>query len=244
MTASLFQSQNLSKSYAQGGPVLSGLNWQMQAGSFSVLMGRSGAGKSTLLKILTGLEPLSEGTLIFQGQSMQEASETDWALFRRQHIGIVFQDHNLIPYLSLLENVILAGQLAPQKRTVIRERAMSLFIQLEIAELADRLPTEVSGGERQRAAIARALINQPEILVADEPTGSLNASSSQKVMDIFQMLHQQGQSILLATHDLQAALYGTEVWFLQDGQNLLRWEETPNREQADALFQWLSQQGW
>ena len=242
----LIQSKSLAKSYDGSSLILEDLNLRIEQGSFSILMGRSGAGKSTLLNILAGLEKFQSGELLFGGKPMQGASEKDWALFRRTGIGIVFQDHNLIPYLSLMENCLLAGRLGNKKLDSVKIRARALFEELGIHHLADRLPSSVSGGERQRAAIARALINRPPILFADEPTGSLNEAAAKSVMEVFARLHKNGQSILLATHDLKAACYGTEVWFLRDGKTLSHWQadEADHSKKESRLYNWLQTQGW
>ena len=242
----LIQSKALSKSYDGKALILADLNLRMEKGSFSVLMGRSGAGKSTLLNVLAGLENFQSGDLYYGDRPMQAASESAWAKFRRTEIGIVFQDHNLLPYLSLMENCLLAGRLGSDKLEAVKMRAWSLFKELGIEHLADRLPSSVSGGERQRAAIARALINQPQILFADEPTGSLNEGAAKDVMEVFRRLHENGQSILLATHDLKAACYGTEIWFLRDGNTLSNWQlvEAESFEKESHLRDWLKKQGW
>ncbi|MEM6344786.1 MAG: ABC transporter ATP-binding protein [Bacteroidota bacterium] len=246
MSVPLIKTQGLGKTYPPANTILQGLDLEIQPGSYTVLMGRSGAGKSSLLNILMGLEPLSAGQLWYESRPMQGLNEKQWALYRRHNIGIVFQDHNLIPYLSLLENTVLAGLLNQRSQSEVRSRALSLFAELSIEPLADRLPAEVSGGERQRAAIARALINEPSILFADEPTGNLNDEASQAVLQVFAQLHQAGQSIILATHDVKSALEGTEVCFLRDGKNLTRWHKPAGSIEAQSalLYQWLHEQGW
>ena len=246
MQETLIQSIALSKSYDGKNLILEELDLRMEKGSFTILMGRSGAGKSSLLNILAGLEDFQSGELLYGQKPMQAASEKDWALFRRTKIGIVFQDHNLIPYMSLMENCLLAGRLGKEKLELVKMRAHALFEELGINHLAARLPSSVSGGERQRAAIARALINQPHILFADEPTGSLNERAAQDVMQVFQRLYEKGQSILLATHDLKAANYGTEVWFLRDGNTLRHWDAkaVEGAEKESGLYDWLKKEGW
>ena len=169
------------------------------------------------------------------------------ARFRRRHIGFVFQDHNLISDLSLKENILVAGYLVNSDRKVVQARAALLMEQLEIASLARRFPSQVSGGERQRCAIARALINTPKILMADEPTGNLNSSASKKVLSCFEQVHQSGQTVLMVTHDPKSACYGDRVLFLKDGAlvDTLTFDKQKKLvERRGVLLNWLQSLGW
>jgi putative ABC transport system ATP-binding protein len=211
-------------------------------------MGRSGSGKSTLLFLLAGLEKASDGRIWLDSLPIHQRSEKELALLRRKHIGFVFQDHNLIPDLTLLENVLLPGYLMEKGRSGVRQRALTLLAALGIADLADRLPSQVSSGEQQRCAIARALINQPRVLLADEPTGNLNSTASRKVLDCLSQVHQQGQTILMVTHDPRSACQGDRVLFLEDGRivdelPLGTCKESPGEKEA-RLIKWLATRGW
>ncbi|MEM7655981.1 MAG: ABC transporter ATP-binding protein [Bacteroidota bacterium] len=243
----LLRAENLSKSYQVGVPILQDLHWHLPDPSFTILMGTSGAGKSTLLHLIAGLDHSDEGRLWFRDQEVSRYGEAEWAVFRRAWIGMVFQDHNLLPYLTLLQNVTLAGLLQTRNREEVANAAHELFQQLGISGLENRYPSEVSGGQRQRAAIARALINRPPLLIADEPTGSLHSAASLAFLELLQELHAGGQSILMATHDLQAASYGQEVWLLKDGHSLEKWpaqDSVGSQDRAQALYQWLHLHAW
>ncbi len=228
-------------------PILKSLSLSIVAGKFTVLMGASGSGKSTLLHLLGGLDQPSSGHITVLGQRISDYSEMQLAKFRRKHIGFVFQDHNLINQLTLEENIMLAGYLVSKDKKAVRKRAKQLLEQLGIAQLANRLPGEVSGGESQRGAIARALINEPAVLMADEPTGNLNSESSSKVLECFRTLHQSGQSILMVTHDIPSTAYGDEVYYLKDGAIVdhMNFEKVSSfNKKREAITHWLENLGW
>ncbi len=223
------------------------LSIEIDKGTFTVIMGNSGSGKSTLLYLLSGLEQPSTGSIWLNGSTIQNLNENAMTLFRRKHIGFVFQDHNLIANLSLLENILVAGYLVNKDRKVVQARAEMLMEQLEISTLAQRLPSQVSGGERQRCAISRALINNPEILMADEPTGSLNSSASEKVLSCFDEVHRTGQTVLMVTHDPKSACHGDRVLFLKDGMlvdALLFEKQKGLTDRHQILLNWLQSLGW
>ena len=223
------------------------LNIEIEEGSFTIIMGNSGSGKSTLLYLLSGLDQPTEGFIWINNAPIHNLNENAMAQFRRKHIGFVFQDHNLISELNLKDNILLAGYLANRDRKIVRARARLLMEQLEIDSLEQRLPSQVSGGERQRCAIARALINKPNILMADEPTGNLNSSASEKVLSCFKDVNQNGQTILMVTHDPNSACYGDKVLFLKDGQllNSLIFDQNQGMTQRRSiLLNWLQSLGW
>jgi len=246
----IVQTEKVSKyfdSTAPSRPVLNDLDLCIKEGKFTILMGASGSGKSTLLYMLSGLDQASSGRININGTDISEHSESQLAIFRRNHIGFVFQNHNLIEQLTLEENIFLAGYLLKRDKRAVRERAKQLLTQLGIVELAKRLPGEVSGGESQRCAIARALINEPLLLIADEPTGNLNSESSKRVLQCFYQLHQAGKSILMATHDVSSALLGDEIYYLKDGIILdrLNLEHIPEtRSRKETIQRWLEHHGW
>jgi len=210
--------------------------------------GSSGSGKSTLLYLLSGLESISSGQVWFDGDEISLYSEKNLSLLRRSGMGFVFQAFNLVPNLTLLENVLAAGYLTVSAKKDIEARAVQLLEGMGLGKLTGRLPAQVSGGEQQRAATARALINSPRILFADEPTGALNSASGTAVLDQFSTLSEHDQTIFMVTHDLKAACRGNRVLFLRDGMlhgefkfdvSLKGYEQ-----REEVLFHWLSARGW
>lgn len=248
--APIIKTKALSKSFNGGSKNHTGIanvTIEINKGEFSVIMGNSGSGKSTLLYLLSGLDHPSQGQIFLSNTPIHKLGEKAMALFRRNHIGFVFQDHNLISELSLRENILIVGYLSKQDRKVVRARTSLLIKELELEGLADRLPSQVSGGERQRCAIARALVNNPKILMADEPTGSLNSLASKKVLSCFKKVHKEGQTLLMVTHDPKSACYGDRVLFIQDGQlvDSFKFEKNDDLEKRnEALLGWLRSLGW
>ena len=246
----IVKTEALSKSFNEGSKNHTGIanvTIEINEGEFNVIMGNSGSGKSTLLYLLSGLDHPSQGQIFLNNTPIHKLGEKALALFRRNHIGFVFQDHNLISELSLRENILIVGYLSKQDRKVVQTRTSLLLKELELDGLADRLPSQVSGGERQRCAIARALVNNPKILMADEPTGSLNSSASKKVLSCFEKVHDEGQTILMVTHDPKSACYGDKVLFIRDGKlidSLKFGIDDGLGERNEALLQWLRSLGW
>ncbi len=203
------------------GPVtaLNGISLRIQPGEFVVVTGKSGAGKTTLVNVLTGLDRLSGGEIWVAGTPVHRLGPDRAAGWRGQTIGVVFQSFELLPTLTVLQNVTLpmdfAGKYPLRRR---RERALHLLGQMEIAEHAHKLPSAVSGGQQQRVAIARALANDPPILVADEPTGSLDSATAASVLQVFRDLAEAGKTVLLVTHDRDIARRATRTIALADGQ--------------------------
>ncbi|MEV7590814.1 ABC transporter ATP-binding protein [Streptomyces sp. NPDC089922] len=180
---------------------LDGLSLEITSGEAVAVMGPSGCGKSTLLNMVAGLDRPTSGTVEVQGQDLGRLDETGLALFRRRHIGMVFQFFNLIDDLPALDNVALAAQLTGTPARQARRRALELLDELGVADRRDNYPAALSGGERQRIAVARALMNRPALLLADEPTGALDRRSGEQVMDLLIDLNQMGQTLLIVTHD-------------------------------------------
>ena len=244
----MIQVSNLTKTYPSlSKPVINAVNLSIAPNSFVSIMGSSGSGKSTLLFLLSGLDFPTKGQIWLNGQLLNGYSEKGLALFRRKQLGFVFQDHHLINHLTLLENTMLPALLSNNNRKAAQKQAEGLLKQLGIYSLKNRLPSEVSGGERQGCAIARALINQAPILMADEPTGNLNARASRQVMDIFSQLHQQGQSILLVTHDINTAIRGERIIYLKDGKiegELVFPKALEKEEKEKRSKKWLLEKGW
>jgi putative ABC transport system ATP-binding protein len=186
--------------------ILKGISFDVKDGEFVSIVGPSGNGKSTLLNMITGIDRPSDGDVIVTGRNLNQMSENQLAAWRGENVGIIFQFFQMLPALSLLQNVILpmdfANKYYPKER---RERAMALLERVGLADQADKLPSMVSGGQQQRAAIARALANDPRLLVADEPTGNLDSRTAQDVFDLFTQLIESGKSMLMVTHDKELA---------------------------------------
>ncbi|MFD6110960.1 ABC transporter ATP-binding protein [Streptomyces yangpuensis] len=184
---------------------LDGLSLEIRAGDAVAVMGPSGCGKSTLLNMVAGLDRPTSGTVEVQSHDLGKLNETGLALFRRRHIGMVFQFFNLIDDLPALDNVALAAQLTGTSARQARRRALELLDELGVADRRNNYPATLSGGERQRVAVARALMNRPALLLADEPTGALDSRSGEQVMDLLIDLNQIGQTLLIVTHDPELA---------------------------------------
>lgn len=222
MSQVLLSAEAVSKSFpgqADQGLVLDSIDVDIFAGDFTVIMGSSGAGKSTFLYALSGMDDITDGRVSYQGQALGGLSEKQMAHLRAEEFGFVFQQTHLVSNLTLLENVLVAGYVGGGKPSgQVRERAEGLLNQMDVSGAKDRLPAQVSGGEAQRASVARAMINEPGIIFADEPTGALNRKNSEEVLNLLTDLHQKGQSILMVTHDLRAAIRGTRLLYMADGK--------------------------
>ena len=198
--------------------ILKGISLDIMPGEFVAIVGPSGNGKSTLLNMMTGIDHPSEGQVIVTGQSVHTMSENELAVWRGEHLGIIFQFFQLLPALSLLKNVMLPMDLV--KKTPRRERqarAMALLDTVGLADQAHKLPSQVSGGQQQRAAIARALANDPPLLVADEPTGNLDSTTAEDVFQLFLKLVGAGKTMVMVTHSRTLAARGSRVIEIRDG---------------------------
>ena len=182
-----------------------------------------------------------------QQEAIHNIDERNMTRLRREVIGFVFQDFNLVPNLTFLENILIPAYLVKNDRKALQDKASQLMDKMGILSLASRLPSEVSGGEQQRCSMARAVINDPQIIMADEPTGNLNSNSSKAVLDILSDLYQQGQSIIMVTHDIKSACRGNRVIFIRDGQveDDLRFDrQEPVAEKEGKLLKWLAGKNW
>jgi putative ABC transport system ATP-binding protein len=198
---------------------LDGVTLGVPADSFAAIMGPSGSGKSTLLHVLAGLDRPTSGSIVVDGVETSRLGEADLARYRRGRLGFIFQFFNLLNHLSVLENVMLPLQLAGKRPGEARERARQLLAQLSVADKADQFPGRLSGGQQQAVAIARALANDPVLVLADEPTGAIDSRSGEQVMDLLAQLNHSGQTILLVTHEAKlAASYARRVISLGDGE--------------------------
>lgn len=255
----LLQGRHICKSYQQGNKsnsVLHDVNIEIYDCDFTVIMGSSGAGKSTLLYCLSGMDSISDGKVLYQGEEISGYREKQMAALRIKEFGFVFQQTHLVSNLTLFENVAVAGY-AGGERTAkeVQGRAEELLTRMCVGDAAMRFPSQVSGGEAQRAAIARAVINHPSLVFADEPTGALNKSNSEEVLGLLLGLHQDGQGIVMVTHDVRAALYGTRILYMEDGKILDElaigeYEEKDGKETSyqkareKKITEWLSALHW
>ncbi|MDP2118418.1 MAG: ABC transporter ATP-binding protein [Hoeflea sp.] len=198
---------------------LQNIDLDITAGRFIAIVGKSGSGKTTIANLLTGIDSATSGSIRIGGVALEQKTEEELTAWRGRNVGVVFQFFQLLPTLTVVENVMLPmdfcriGQ--PRDR---RPRAMSLLAQLGIAEQADKLPSDLSGGQQQRAAIARALVNDPQILVADEPTGKLDSHTTLEVMELFRALTREGRTVVMVTHERDLGAFFTETVELADGQ--------------------------
>ena len=243
----ILSGKGITKSFGEN-TVLHGIDVEIFAGDFTVIMGSSGSGKSTLLYALSGMDRLSSGQLVFRGQDLTDASEKKLTKLRAEDFGFVFQRTHLISNLTLHENIRMAGLIGKLTEREAKRRTDDLISRMNLEGAKDRLPSQVSGGEAQRAAVARAVINKPTILFADEPTGALNKANSVEVLNLLSSLHAEGQSVLLVTHDREAALRGNRILYLEDGA-IIGELELPiyagkDRSREDKLSVWLEGLGW
>ncbi len=229
--------------------ILKGISLDLKRGDFTVIMGASGSGKSTLLYALSGMDRPTSGQILFGDTDITKLSTDEMALFRRKHCGFVFQQICLVDSLSVMDNILVSGLLVEKNRKKVYEKAAGLLNSVEIEEHTfKKLPSQISGGKAQRVGIVRALINDPEILFADEPTGALNSQTGAEVLDIFSKINQDGQSIIMVTHDLKSALRGNRILYLKDGLILdecrLPKYEGENEERRKTLSGFLEKMGW
>ena len=232
--STILQVKHLKKIYTTrfGGAqvqALSDVNFSVEAGEYVAIMGESGSGKTTLLNILAALDRPTDGEVLLNGNSLGAIRERDLAAFRRTHLGFVFQDFNLLDTFSLQDNIFLPLVLAGEGYQSMSRKLRPIAGELGIAELLKKYPYEVSGGQKQRAAVARALITEPEIILADEPTGALDSKASDSLLRLFAEINARGQTIVMVTHSVKAASHAGRVLFLRDGQvyhQLYRGEES------------------
>ncbi|GAQ19920.1 macrolide ABC transporter ATP-binding protein [Oceanobacillus picturae] len=197
--------------------VLKSVDLQINRGEFIAIMGPSGSGKSTLINIIGCLEKPSKGRYWFKNQLVSDYEENQLANIRNHSMGFVFQQFHLLPRLNALQNVALPMIYAGVTRKVRNKKAMEVLEKIGLKDRFKHLPSELSGGQKQRVAIARAVVNQPEIILADEPTGALDYQTSRQIMNLFTMLHQEGTTIILVTHEHEIATYADRTLFVRDG---------------------------
>lgn len=196
---------------------LKDINLEVNKGEFISIMGESGAGKTTLLNIIASLDRPTSGNIYLNGEDLTKLKDNELASFRRKKLGFVFQDFNLLDQFSNKDNIYLPLVLSDEKEDLMIKRLDDLKERLGIEKILDKYPYQISGGQKQRIAIARALITKPELLLADEPTGALDSSSSNMILDLFTRVNDLGQTVLMVTHSLNAASFAKRVLFIKDG---------------------------
>ena len=218
----ILEVNNLEKIYTTrfGGSsvqALRNVSFSVEAGEYVAIMGESGSGKTTLLNILAALDRPTRGKVLLEGRDITSISEKELSAFRRNNLGFVFQDFNLLDTFNLMDNILLPLVLSGKKYHEMNQRLKPLASMLGISELLYKYPYEVSGGQKQRAAVARALITHPKLILADEPTGALDSRSSDDLLQMFGRINQSGQTILMVTHSVKAASHAGRVLFIADG---------------------------
>jgi len=251
--SSVLKTEKLCKSFSNGGVqqhVIKNLDLEIVKGDFTVIMGASGSGKSTLLYALSGMDKPTMGKILFNGEEIQDMSNDQLASFRRGNCGFVFQSIYLLENQTVLDNVLTGALIVQKNSPELVKKTKELLKKVGInEELWNKYPNQLSGGEAQRVGIVRAIINNPTILFADEPTGQLNSASGKDVLDIFTEVHKNGQSIVMVTHDLKTALRGTRVLFLRDGNvvgeyRMKNYGEDDMKERRTGLQNFLDEMGW
>ena len=248
----IVKTEKLSKSFSVGGKqqhIIKNLDLEIYEGDFTVIMGSSGAGKSTLLYMLSGMDKPSLGKINYCGEDITDMNDDRLAVFRRKHCGFVFQQIHLVDSMSVMDNVISTGMLIGQKQKELKTKAMGLFKKIGISEeLTKKFPAQISGGEAQRAAMVRALINDPDIVFADEPTGALNSAGVKSVLDVLTNINNSGQSVVMVTHDIKSARRGDRIIYLQDGgimgECILGKYISGDKERHEKIRRFLEEMGW
>lgn len=259
----LLKVRNLTKKYYEGATatrVVDSIDLDVEEQEFVMVMGASGSGKTSLLHLIAGIDHFDEGTIHFRNVDFGRMSENAKAVFRRSNMGIVFQQHCLIPDLTVYENIMLPMMLDRSRGKIkgkdsMRDTIVNLCRQFGLEEHAKKYPSQLSGGQQQRAAILRSIANEPSLLLCDEPTGSLNSAHTEIVMRLLEWLNKKGQTILLVTHDIKVAVRGKRVIYIKDGRigGELRFSETqgaeaPQKEallsREEELMDFLQGKGW
>lgn len=253
MKNTIIEARSLSKSFAHNGGqvhILTGVDLDIYEGDFTVIMGASGSGKSTMLYALSGMDKATAGSVMYGGRDIVTMSEKELAALRHSDFGFIFQQMHLVSNLTLFENVAVSGYLN-KKRTPaeVRAKADDLLKKMNIDHIKTHLPSQVSGGEQQRCAIARALINDPKLLFADEPTGALNRRNTVEVLNLLTTLNCEGQSILMVTHDIRAALRASRLLYLSDGKvigelSLPQYDAAEDKSREAQVNAWLGSMEW
>lgn len=249
----ILRTEKLCKSFSNGATqqhVIKNLDLEIMEGDFTVIMGASGSGKSTLLYALSGMDKPTLGKVFFGDTEIQDYTNDQLAVFRRKNCGFVFQSIYLLENQSVLDNVLTGAFVVQKNSPELIKRVKELLAKVGLDEkMQKKYPNQLSGGEAQRVGIVRAVINDPKILFADEPTGSLNSASGRDVLDIFTGVHENGQSIVVVTHDIKTALRGTRVIYLRDGKvvgehRMVKYGGDDLKERREKLTVFLDEMGW
>ena len=251
----ILKTKNLCKSYVVNNKqrhILKNINMEINDGEFVSVMGPSGSGKSTLLYNISGMDKMTSGEVQFAGDNLSGMSENELSKLRLNKMGFVFQQINLLKNLGILDNIIISAYMSGQeKKELIKERALNLMKKTGIIELADNEITQVSGGQLQRAAICRALINSPQIIFGDEPTGALNSSAAADVMEILHKINKEGTTVMLVTHDVKVAAQSERILYMIDGNIEGEYDmgeyiesESDLKERESRLSSWLLDLGF
>ncbi|MGL5383191.1 MAG: ABC transporter ATP-binding protein [Culicoidibacterales bacterium] len=217
----MIQCRDIYKSFPMGKEtvaILQGISLEVKAGEFVAIIGESGSGKSTFLNVLSGIMPTDQGEMVIAGQHLEKMNENELALFRRGHLGFIFQSYNLLAQLSALENVELPLTFAGVSKSERRKRAALMLEKVGLGDRMDHLPAELSGGQQQRVAIARALVNNPQVILADEPTGNLDSKTSIEILNLLKQLNQEeGMTFVVVTHSHVVYDYADRLIEMKDG---------------------------
>lgn len=253
MKHTILSAKGLCKSFAHNGGqihILSHVDFDLYEGDFTVIMGASGSGKSTLLYALSGMDRATDGEVSYKGENLVTMSEKKLSKLRYSDFGFIFQQMHLVSNLSLFENVAVSGYLNKELSSKeVKKRAEDLLNEMGISHIKTHLPSQVSGGEQQRCAIARAVVHSPKVLFADEPTGALNRKNTKEVLNLLTRLNQSGQSILMVTHDMKAALRATRILYLEDGKivgelTLPPYTNEEEKSREVQVHSWLNSLNW
>lgn len=239
----ILEVSNLKKVYTTrlGGThvqALRNVTFSAEQGEYVAIMGESGSGKTTLLNILAALDTPTSGQVILDGKHLSDLKEKDLSAFRRNNLGFVFQDFNLLDTFSLQDNIFLPLVLAGKAYPEMKQKLDPIAAELGISELLQKYPYEVSGGQKQRAAVARAIITDPKLLLADEPTGALDSRSADGLLNVFDGLNKQGQTVIMVTHSVKAASHARRILFIRDGEIFHQLYRGKNSE--DEMFAKIS----
>ena len=237
--------ENLTKTYGSGDAVVAavdGISFKIEEGEFVGIMGESGAGKSTLLGMMGAMNAPTSGSLVVEDIDVYSLRQEQRADFRREFLGFIFQSFHLVPYLTVLENVMLPLVVVKAKKKKKREMALEALTRVGLKDKANRLPNQISGGEKERVAIARSIVNEPPVLLADEPTGNLDTKTSREIMELLLELNREGMTIIMVTHSPECAGYAQRILRVSDGKlekdqsNLRRVETWQKGERNEAML--------